>query len=80
MIDICIGVFMYSKKCVLVSILLLIKNILICFCRYLFYIDIGDVLYIGRLLMDGIFKEVIVVIKICQVNGLVIDYMCKLEI
>lgn len=79
-IDIRTGVFTYSKKCVLASTLLLIKNILICFCRYLFYTDTGDAPYIGRSSMDGTFKEAIVATKIRQVNGLAIDYTCKSEI
>lgn len=71
-IDIRTGVFTYSK--------INKKNILICFCRYLFYTDTGDAPYIGRSSMDGTFKEAIVATKIRQVNGLAIDYTCKSEI
>lgn len=47
------------------------------FVRYLYWIDWGDYLLIGRIGMDGFSRSVIVDIKIMWFNGLTLDYVIE---
>lgn len=47
------------------------------FFRYLFWIEIGNRIVIGRIYMDGMFKWYIVIIGIELFISIIIDYLCK---
>lgn len=61
-------------------VILVLESCWKCFClffRLMFWVEVEN-LKIGKVVMDGIFKEFIVISDIIWLNGIVIDYISKL--
>lgn len=54
---------------------MVLSNICICACSYLYWSDWGDVPHIGRIGMDGTNRSVVIKDRITWPNGLTLDFV-----